>query len=349
MHVLLVEDEHAIRSALTRGLATPGITVDGAATLAEARAKAAMRHPDALVTDLKLPDGLGLDLAQELGVPFVQMTGYGTFDDAVRAIRLGCVDFFIKPVSLRDLRRALEHIAGRVATDASPTVVDPERGIALRVIGDRPEQRPLAIAQFQWQSPAEAPTAWQALQSGTLGAPIAPSLRHRQVIAELVRLVPAGRIVINRDDRQWVAWLDTGDLIPDGRDFPECRSHLQFLARRVTWLADGGAVVEVPRDVPAASAGQAPNPAHTVWQGETTPHELLWPQALTRGEIIDLSDIAAAGTWIHEWFREHPGQGVVGARPDLRRQFEHAGLPILWRDPRSVGVSAAEKAELFGS
>lgn len=342
MHLLLVEDEDAIRSALARGLASDDITVDAAATLAEARAKAATRHPDALVTDLKLPDGLGLDLAEELGVPFVQMTGYGTFDDAVRAIHLGCVDFFTKPVSLRALRRSLERIAGRVSTDLRPTVVDPERGVTLRLVGDQPEQRPLAIAQAHWDSPTTAHAAWLALQSA------APCLRHRQILAELLRLVPTGRIVINRDDRQWVAWLDTGDLIPDGRDFPESRSHLQFLARRVTWLADGGVVAEAPREITAFPGGQPPNPAHTAWRGESTPDELLWPQELPISEIVDLSDIAAAGTWIHDWFRAHPGQGVVGARPDLRRQLEHAGLPILWRDPRTTGVSAQEKAELFG-
>ena len=348
MHVLLVEDEDAIRSALTRGLASGGNTVDGAATLAEARAKAAKRHPDALVTDLKLPDGLGLDLAEELGVPFVQMTGYGTFDDAVRAIRLGCVDFFIKPVSLRDLRRSLERIAGRVTTDATPTVIDPERGIVLRIIGDRPEPRPLSIAHARWDSaPSSSATtaiaAWHALQSA------APCLRHRQVIAELIRLFPAGRVVINQDERQWMAWLDTGDLIPDGRDFPESRSHLQTLARRVTWLADGGVVVEVPRNVPPPPAGGIPNPAHLAWRGTLVTNELLWPQELDTAEIVDLSDIHAVGTWIHDWFRAHPGQGVVGANPDVRRQFEHAGLPILWRDPRTSGVSAQERAELFGN
>jgi ActR/RegA family two-component response regulator len=342
MHLLLVEDEDAIRSALTRGLAVGGHTVDGAATLAEARAKAAHHHPDALVTDLKLPDGLGLDLAEELGVPFIQMTGYGTFDDAVRAIRLGCVEFFIKPVSLRDLRRALERVAGRVISDATPTVIDPQRSIRLRLIGDRPEPRPLAIAHATWDSPPTALAAWHALQ------PAAPCLRHRQVLAELLRLVPSGRVVINRDERQWVAWLDTGDLIPDGRDFPESRSHLQILARRVTWLADGGVVVETPADMPHPLAGGPPNPDHLAWIGELAASELLIPQELPTAEVVDLSEVVAAGTWIHDWFRAHPGQGVVGALPDIRRQFEHAGLPILWRDPRSHGVSAQEKAELFG-
>lgn len=335
MHLLLVEDEDAIRSALTRGLANHGTTVDAAATLAEARAKAATRRPDVLVTDLKLPDGLGLDLAQELGVPFVQMTGYGTFDDAVRAIRLGCVDFFTKPVSLRDLRRSLERVAGRVAASGDPLVIDPEGGVVLHVTGDRPETRPLAVASTAWASPLAAGDAWRSL------SPSAPSRLHRQLLAELIRLVPAGRVVVNRDDRRWIAWLDTGDLIPDGRDFPEVREHLGHLARSVRWLADGGVLVEAPPeaqspDLPACGQDDG-------WAGE-----LLWPRELPPGEVIDLSVTSALGTWSYEWFRDHPGQAVVGARPDIRRQLESAHLPVLFRDPRAVGVTAQEKAELFG-
>ena len=193
-----------------------------------------------------------------------------------------------------------------------------------------------------WDSPAGA---WAAYYDLLVNA---PSLRHRQVLAELVRLVPAGRIVVNRDDRRWLAWLNTGDLIPDGRDFPEVRAHLAQLAHSVRWLADGGVVVETPATVPTQPATATANPALTGWQGATATDELLIPQDLTAGDVIDLAGIAALGTWTYDWFRAHPGQGLVGARPEIRRQLEHAQLPILWRDPRHAGVTAAEKAELFG-
>lgn len=345
MHLLLVEDEDAIRSALVRGLSTGGSTVDGAATLAEARAKAAAHRPDALITDLKLPDGLGLDLAQELGVPFVQMTGFGTFDDAVRAIRLGCVDFFVKPVSLRELRRSLERIAERGSSAAAMAVIDtsdPLQPVRVQRVGDHLERRPLTSRNAAWSDTATAGAAYRQL------AALTAHRRHRQVLAELLRLVPAGRIVINHDAARWTAWLDTGDLIPDGRDFPEIRAHLATLARDLQWLADGGTLAELPGTLPSAGAVAVAAHHHSavLWRGAITPDELLWPQELPPGTTIDLSPITAIGTWIHEWFRARPGQAVVGAQPEVRRQLEHAGLPVLWRDPRS-GVSAAEKADLF--
>jgi DNA-binding response OmpR family regulator len=338
MHLLLVEDEDAIRSALVRGLASGGNTVDGAASLAEARAKAAVRRPDVLVTDLKLPDGLGLDLAQELGVPFVQMTGYGTFDDAVRAIRLGCIDFFTKPVSLRDLRRALERIPGRAVGTVGTQLFDPAGGVILQVSGDRPERRRFAVQAVEWADEAGACSAWQSVRS------VGSTLRQRQLLAELLRLVPSGRLVVNRDDLRWIAWLDTGDLMPDGRDHPDGRARLEQLAKRICWLADGGVLVEDLAQAAAAyePAAAEPDPG-TGWYGE-----LLWPHSVAEAAVIDLAAVTACGTWLYAWFRAHPGQAVVGARPEIRRQLEQAGLAILFRDPRSIGVTSAERADLLG-
>ncbi len=108
MRLRVVEDEGSIRPALARGLGPYGHRIGTASCLSEARALTAKRQPEALISDLKLSDGngLALALAEELGVPFLQMTGYGTFDDAVRSMRLGCHDFFTKPVTIKDVARA---------------------------------------------------------------------------------------------------------------------------------------------------------------------------------------------------------------------------------------------------
>ena len=63
MRILLVEDEGAIRHALSRGLSRSGYMVAAAGDLAEARKLAEEVRPQFVVTDLKLPDGSGLDLA----------------------------------------------------------------------------------------------------------------------------------------------------------------------------------------------------------------------------------------------------------------------------------------------
>jgi hypothetical protein len=83
------------------------------------------------------------------------------------------------------------------------------------------------------------------------------------------------------------------------------------------------------------------------WTGSLVEDELLWPQALPEGTVIDLGAIVAIGTWLHGWFRARPGQAVVNAHPEVRRQLEDAGVPLLFRDPTMVGISAAERAELL--
>ena len=241
VHILIVEDEDAIRSALVRGLGRGGDSVVGASTLAEGRALAAQRRPDALISDLKLPDGAGLDLARELGVPFVLMTGYGTFDDAVIALRLGALDFFTKPVSIKDLRKVLEPLAGQSTTvfqRRGSHLIDPDRQRKMLVRGDRAEIEPWSSHTAEWTDIYGARLAYAALR------PAMPALSHRRILAELLQLVHAGRIVVNRQGSQWLAWLDTGDLLPDHRDLDDVRRMLEALARRVNWLADGGVVVE---------------------------------------------------------------------------------------------------------
>ena len=236
MHVLIVEDEDAIRSALARGLARNGDTVVTAACLAEARARAMAQRPDALVSDLKLPDGSGLDLAKELGVPAILMTGYGTFDDAVAALRLGAIDFFTKPVALRDLRKALERVTIGLGT---VEVGDPVLGRAVSVVGDQARIASFGAHSWGWTSDEGARDAFRGLSLA------APRREHRRVLAELCQLVPAGRIAIERRGGRWTAWPDTGDILPDHGGLADARRLLETLAARVIWLTDGGVVVEM--------------------------------------------------------------------------------------------------------
>jgi ActR/RegA family two-component response regulator len=254
MHVLVVEDEEAIRSALVRSLGRGGTTVAAAATLAEARALAVAARPDALISDLKLPDGSGLDLARELGVPIILMTGYGTFDDAVAALRLGAIDFFTKPVALRDLRHALERVAVGTGTIE---VGDPVLGRAVSVRGDQAAVAPFGAHSWGWTSEQGGRDAFRGQSLA------APRLDHRRVLAELCQLVPAGRVDIERRGGRWTAWLDTGDILPDHRDSADAGRLLESLATRVVWLTDGGVVGDgrwlnpLPPTAKRASPGSA--------------------------------------------------------------------------------------------
>ncbi len=81
------------------------------------------------------------------------------------------------------------------------------------------------------------------------------------------------------------------------------------------------------------------------WRGE-----LLWPQDLPAGDIIDLTCVTALGTWTYAWFRARPNQAVTGGTPALKRQLLAAGVPILWCDTSRVaaaGVGRDERAALL--
>jgi len=238
MRLLVVEDEGSIRSALARGLGQYGHRIETASCLSEARALVAKRPPEALISDLKLPDGNGLDLAEELGVPFLLMTGYGTFDDAVRAMRLGCHDFFTKPVTIKDVCRAIDHLAGR--RNGGPTVVDASVDGQLRLTlpsGSGFSAQALLTRTVGWTDFAESRAAFAALDG------MLPSLAHRQIAAELLQASPRGRLVINLQTDLWSAWLEAAVSWAKASD---CRMLLEDLCRRCVWTSDG-ALVECGR------------------------------------------------------------------------------------------------------
>lgn len=234
MRILLMEDEAAIRSALTRGLTARGHEVEAVASLADARALLARFSPEALVSDLKLPDGIGLDLAEELKVPFVLMTGYGTFDDAVRALRLGCLDFFTKPASIKNISRALEQVVTRTA--AGPQVIAEDGGTLrlARVRGGSVSEESLQHRTIAWQDPAEARQRFAEL------APLLPKRPLRQIAAELLQAAPSGRLAINLLPDRWAVWLQATVAWDDHRDRVGL---IQDLARTCAWTP-AGAVVE---------------------------------------------------------------------------------------------------------
>ena len=114
--VLVVDDEPAIREMLLGFLETKGYSARAAADGEEALRLIRNQRPHSVVLDLRMPGLSGLDtLAQikELDprIPVVLMTGYGTVDAAVAAMKLGAEDFLTKPVRLAELLRTIESVA----------------------------------------------------------------------------------------------------------------------------------------------------------------------------------------------------------------------------------------------
>ena len=234
MRILLMEDEPAIRSALSRGLGQKGHVVEAVGSLVEARACYPDFQPEALVSDLKLPDGNGLELAAELQIPFVLMTGYGTFDDAVRAMRLGCLDFFTKPTSIKDLCKALERVPSRHASGPLVVAADANGMRIARVQAGGFTPMPWQHATVTWHTADEAQQKFHTLQA------VLPTLETRQITAELLQANGQGSLSINLHPDCWSVWLQA--QLSWDEQVERCKL-IESLGRSCTW-ANTGAIIE---------------------------------------------------------------------------------------------------------
>jgi len=107
--ILVLDDEADLRELLEITLLRMGLDVDSAATLREARALFDERDYALVLTDMRLPDGLGLELVREIGAsgkgtPVAVITAYGSAENAVVALKAGAFDYIAKPVALDALR-----------------------------------------------------------------------------------------------------------------------------------------------------------------------------------------------------------------------------------------------------
>ena len=147
--VLIVDDEADLRELLEITLVRMGLDVDCAATLGEARRRFAAHAYDLVLTDMRLPDGLGLELVREVaasgkGTPIAVITAYGSADNAVVALKAGAFDYVSKPVVLDDLRlmvRSALKLAPTAAAGARPAAAGGSNGS--RLIGDSPAMQQL--------------------------------------------------------------------------------------------------------------------------------------------------------------------------------------------------------------
>jgi len=139
--ILLVDDDAQMRNVLALYLRRAGFTVLDAATLAEARRLQSKQAPDLTIVDYQLPDGTAFDLLsatreRDASEAVIVLTGLGTIDLAVRAIKSGAEHFLTKPVDLESLevlvRRTLDLQRDRrqraVAAVASSETPDPFLG-----------------------------------------------------------------------------------------------------------------------------------------------------------------------------------------------------------------------------
>ena len=112
-HALIVDDDPDVVDWLQEVARMEGFTIARAHSLREARIELGRQRPDVLLTDLRLPDGDGIELVRELEKPeateVIVVTGYATVDSAVAALRAGANDYLVKPADLERVQAVLRH------------------------------------------------------------------------------------------------------------------------------------------------------------------------------------------------------------------------------------------------
>ncbi|HUP28799.1 MAG TPA: sigma-54 dependent transcriptional regulator [Usitatibacter sp.] len=113
-HVLIVDDDTNTRDALVALASAEGFTTAAAGGIAEARIQLVRQRPDVVLMDLKLPDGSGMELFDDLedrsSIETILITGHASVETAVEALRLGASDYLTKPVNLQRLKAVLSRV-----------------------------------------------------------------------------------------------------------------------------------------------------------------------------------------------------------------------------------------------
>ncbi len=134
MKALVVDDEPDLRQLLAITLKREGIESVMAGSLAEARQQLQQHTFDFCLTDMRLPDGNGIELvefvrAQNQSLPMAVITAYGSMEAAIRAFKAGAFDFVTKPVDLRKLRQLIKNASQQ--SSASVAAADKSSSLLL--------------------------------------------------------------------------------------------------------------------------------------------------------------------------------------------------------------------------
>jgi len=129
--LLVVDDEPDLRTLYELTLLREGYDVESAESVEEAWTTLQAKRFNLLITDMRLPDGSGLDLLRRLeqagrGEKGIVITAYGSAENAVEALKAGAYDYLTKPVDLRQFRTVVASALGRTSTGEAPRARTPE-------------------------------------------------------------------------------------------------------------------------------------------------------------------------------------------------------------------------------
>ena len=234
--LLVVDDEPDLRTLYELTLLREGYDIETAGTVEEALMHLKDRTYSAVITDMRLPDGTGLDLLRRLEEggrreKAIVITAYGSAENAVEALKAGAYDYLTKPVDLKQFRAVIASALGRGGTGVptmDPTSLPSEHGTP-----DAPRAPRVASAPAAPVSQALTRMAGQSV-----------AMHH---VRTLVEKVLQGEEVIFQDHGKPVArvealpthggtnlWhgFDMPEVEPDER-FPEIAAGVPLQERRI--------------------------------------------------------------------------------------------------------------------
>ncbi|MDB5869890.1 MAG: two component, sigma54 specific, transcriptional regulator, Fis family [Polaromonas sp.] len=147
--ILIIDDEPDLRTLYELTLLRQGYRVEAAGDLLQAREHLKAQHFDAVITDMRLPDGLGLELLRDLAAQqrperCVVITAHGSAENAVEALKAGAFDYLTKPVDLKQFRTVV----------ASAVHETQNRGVAVLIKAEARTAKTGASAAAASTSPA---------------------------------------------------------------------------------------------------------------------------------------------------------------------------------------------------
>ena len=138
--ILVIDDEPDLRTLYELTLLREGYRVEAAGDLQQAREQLSTQRFDAVITDMRLPDGLGLELLRDLAAQqrserCVVITAHGSAENAVEALKAGAFDYLTKPVDLKQFRSVVASAIQKEKTrpaEGAPARIDASAAAASR-------------------------------------------------------------------------------------------------------------------------------------------------------------------------------------------------------------------------
>ncbi|MDO4795703.1 MAG: sigma-54 dependent transcriptional regulator [Brachymonas sp.] len=195
--VLVVDDEPDLRTLYEITLQRCGYAVESAADLEQARALLQRKRYAVLVTDMRLPDGQGLELVEWLqqkqrNERSIVVTAYGSAENAVRALKVGAFDYLSKPVNLDQFRRVVAQAAQAALAAANPA---PSADVAVPAAAEPVASAPIAPAASMASAVSQPPADSAAAQAVAPAPEAATHTPHAASVPEpaaLAQMIGSG-------------------------------------------------------------------------------------------------------------------------------------------------------------